>query len=101
VLENSKNLLKNLKQDKNLTLSQALEKKDIRIMSECGIASFNNDSKLSQIDTTINPHERNIESNNNTALVNDTNSQSMNYQNNSGMDNLKKKTKIFLFSLQL
>ena len=51
VLENSKNLLKNLKQDKNLTLSQALEKKDIRIMSVCGTAPFNNDSKLSQTQT--------------------------------------------------
>jgi hypothetical protein len=34
---------------------------------------FKNESNLSQIDTTINPHERNILSINNTALVNATN----------------------------
>jgi hypothetical protein len=66
---------------------------------------INNESNFSQIDTTINPHERNIESNNNTALVNDTNSQPKSQQNqsktaenqnNSGMCNLKI-AQIFLF----
>ena len=54
---------------------------------------FKNESNFRQNDTTINPHERNIESLNNTALVNDTNSQSMSHQNNSGMDNLIKSQK--------
>ena len=41
IVENSKCLLKNLKLDKTLTLSQAFEKKDITIRSVCGIASSN------------------------------------------------------------
>ena len=57
-------------------------------------SQFKNESNSSQNDATINPHERNIESTNNTALVNDANSQSMNHQNNSGLGNLKKAKKI-------
>jgi len=57
-------------------------------------SQFKNESNSSQNDATINPLERNIESTNNTALVNDANSQSMTHQNNSGLGNLKKAKKI-------
>jgi hypothetical protein len=60
------------------------------IHSSC---QFKNESNFSQNDATINPLERNIESTNNTALVNDANSQSMTHQNNSGLGNLKKAKK--------
>jgi hypothetical protein len=77
VLENSKNMLKNLKQDKNLTFSQALEKKDIKIMSVCGIASSNkiinqlnvksepcHITDLTMDESDINKHELNIDQKN-------------------------------------
>jgi hypothetical protein len=60
---------------------------------------INNESNFSQNDAIINPLERNIESKNNTPLVNNTNSQSMSHQNqsktaenqnNSRLGNLKK-----------
>ncbi len=60
------------------------------IHSSC---QFKNESNFSQNDAIINPLERNIESTNNTALVNDANSQSMTYQNNSDLGNLKKAKK--------
>ena len=74
MLENSKSLLKSLKLDKNLTLSQALEKKDITIMKECGISSSNKSIKqlnvksepyhltdLTMDESEINKHELNID----------------------------------------
>jgi hypothetical protein len=103
VLENSKNMLKNLKQDKNLTLSQALEKKYIRIMSVCGIASSNkiinlpnfksepcHITDLTMDETDINKHELNVDQKNVTifkdehkfAVPNAVQSQTISYNEN-------------------
>ncbi len=63
-------------------------------------SQFKNESNFSQNDATINLLERNIESTNNTTLVNDANSQSMTHQNNSDLGNLKKaKKNMFLLEL--
>ena len=80
MLENSKSLLKSLKLDKNLTLSQALEKK-YTIMRECGIASSNKSinqlnvksepyylTDLTIDESEINKHELNIDQKNVTIL---------------------------------